>query len=94
MCIRDRSTGKPEEIFLSGSDPRIPQTVEVLSIENRSVQYEMCIRDSYLKGHIIGRERMRHRIVCMVAVSYTHLHQLEEVHLNTCTASLFTPGWR
>lgn len=28
-------------IFLSGSDPRIPQTVEVLSIENRSVQYAM-----------------------------------------------------
>lgn len=25
----------------SGSDPRIPQTVEVLSIENRSVQYAM-----------------------------------------------------
>ena len=36
-----QSTGKPEEIFLSGSDPRIPQTVEVLSIENRSVQYAM-----------------------------------------------------
>ena len=33
--------GKPEEIFLSGSDPRIPQTVEVLSIENRSVQYAL-----------------------------------------------------
>ena len=36
-----QSTGKPEEIFLSGSDPRVPQTVEVLSIENRSVQYAM-----------------------------------------------------
>ena len=36
-----QSTGKPEEIFLSGSDPRIPQTVEVLSIENRSVQYAL-----------------------------------------------------
>ena len=36
-----QSTGKPEEIFLTGSDPRIPQTVEVLSIENRSVQYAM-----------------------------------------------------
>ncbi len=43
-CRQDRrlqSTGKPEEIFLSGSDPRIPQTVEVFSIENRSVQYAM-----------------------------------------------------
>ena len=39
--IAVQSTGKPEEIFLSGSDPRIPQTVEVLSIENRSVQYAM-----------------------------------------------------
>ena len=36
-----QSTGKPEEIFLSGSDPRIPQTVEVLSIDNRSVQYAL-----------------------------------------------------
>lgn len=36
-----QSTGKPEEIFLSGSDPRIPQTVEVFSIEDRSVQYAM-----------------------------------------------------
>ena len=32
---------KPEEIFLSGSDPRIPQTVEVFSTEDRSVQYAM-----------------------------------------------------
>ena len=36
-----QSTSKPEDIFLSGSDPRIPQTVEVLSIENRSVQYAL-----------------------------------------------------
>ena len=36
-----QSTTKPEGIFLSGSDPRIPQTVEVLSIEDRSVQYAM-----------------------------------------------------
>lgn len=36
-----QSTGKPEEIFLSGSDPRVPQGVDVLSIEDRSVQYAM-----------------------------------------------------
>ena len=36
-----QSTGKPEEIFLSGSDPRIPQAVDVFSIEDRSVQYAM-----------------------------------------------------
>ena len=36
-----QSTSKPESIFLSGSDPRIPQTVEVFSIEDRSVQYAM-----------------------------------------------------
>ena len=36
-----QSTGKPEEIFLSGSDPRIPQTVEVISTKDRSVQYAM-----------------------------------------------------
>ena len=36
-----QSTGKPEEIFLSGSDPRIPQTVEVFSTEARSVQYAL-----------------------------------------------------
>lgn len=46
-----QSTGKPEEIFLSGSDPRIPQTVEVLSIENRSVQYAM------LAQWLCGRHR-------------------------------------
>ena len=36
-----QSTSKPEGIFLSSSDPRIPQTVEVFSIEDRSVQYAM-----------------------------------------------------
>ena len=36
-----QSTGKPEEIFLSGSDPHIPQAVDVFSIEDRSVQYAM-----------------------------------------------------
>ena len=36
--IAVQSTGKPEEIFLSGSDPRIPQAVDVFSIEDRSVQ--------------------------------------------------------
>ena len=36
-----QSTTKPEGIFLSGSDPRIPQTVEVFSIEDSSVQYAM-----------------------------------------------------
>ena len=36
-----QSTSKPEGIFLSGSDPRILQTVEVFSIEDRSVQYAM-----------------------------------------------------
>ena len=36
-----QSTSKPEGIFLSGSDPRIPQTVEVFSTEDRSVQYAM-----------------------------------------------------
>ena len=39
--IAVQSTGKPEELFLSGSDPRIPQTVEVFSIEDRNVQYAM-----------------------------------------------------
>ena len=28
----------------------------------------------YLKGHIIGRERMRHRIVCMVARNFRALY--------------------
>ena len=36
-----QSTSKPEGIFISGSDPRIPQTVEVFSIEDRNVQYAM-----------------------------------------------------
>ena len=36
-----QTTGKPEELFLSGSDPRIPQDVEVFSTEDRSVQYAM-----------------------------------------------------
>ena len=36
-----QSTTKPEEIFLAGTDPRIPQLGEVLSTENRSVQYAM-----------------------------------------------------
>ena len=41
MTVMVQSTAKPEGIFLSGSDPRIPQTVEVFSIEDRSVQYAM-----------------------------------------------------
>ena len=36
-----QSTTKPEEIFLAGTDPRIPQLGEVLSAEDRSVQYAM-----------------------------------------------------
>lgn len=36
-----QSTTKPEEIFLGGTDPRIPQLGEVLSAENRGVQYAM-----------------------------------------------------
>ena len=36
-----QSTTKPEEIFLGGTDPRIPQFGELLSTENRSVQYAM-----------------------------------------------------
>lgn len=36
-----QSTSKPEGTFLSGSDPRIPQTVEVFSIEDRNMQYAM-----------------------------------------------------
>jgi len=35
--IAVQTTSKPEEIFLNGSDPRIPQGVEVFSTENRSV---------------------------------------------------------
>ena len=36
-----QSTTKPEEIFLAGTDPRIPQFGELLSTEDRSVQYAM-----------------------------------------------------
>ena len=36
-----QSTSKPEGIFLSGTDSRIPQLGEVLSTEDRSVQYAM-----------------------------------------------------
>ena len=36
-----QSTTKPEEIFLGGTDPRIPQFGELLSAEDRSVQYAM-----------------------------------------------------
>ena len=39
--IMVQSTTKPEEILLGGTDPRIPQLGEVLSAENRSVQYAM-----------------------------------------------------
>lgn len=36
-----QSTTKPEEIFLGGTDPRIPQFGELLSTEDRSIQYAM-----------------------------------------------------
>ena len=36
-----QSTTKPEEIFLAGTDPRISQFGELLSTEDRSVQYAM-----------------------------------------------------
>ena len=36
-----RAPASRRRLFLSGSDPRVPQTVEVLSIEDRSVQYAM-----------------------------------------------------
>ena len=39
--IAVQSTGKPEELFLSGSDPRLPQEVDVFSTEDRSVQYAL-----------------------------------------------------
>ena len=39
--IMVQSTTKPEEIFLGGTDPRIPQLGELLSTEERSVQYAM-----------------------------------------------------
>ena len=41
LTVAVQTTGKPEELFLSGSDPRIPQDVEVFSTEDRSVQYAM-----------------------------------------------------
>lgn len=41
LTVAVQTTGKPEELFLSGSDPRIPQAVEVFSTEDRSVQYAM-----------------------------------------------------
>ena len=39
--IAVQSTSKPEELFLSGSDPRLPQEVDVFSTEDRSVQYAL-----------------------------------------------------
>ena len=39
--IMVQSTTKPEEIFLGGTDPRIPQLGELLSAEDRSEQYAM-----------------------------------------------------
>ena len=39
--IAVQSTGKPEELFLSGSAPRLPQGVDVFSIEDRSIQYAL-----------------------------------------------------
>ena len=36
-----QATTKPEELFLSGSDPRLPQGVDVFSIEDRSIQYAL-----------------------------------------------------
>lgn len=41
--IMVQTTSKPEEIFLNGSDPRIPQVADVFSTENRSVQYAMLV---------------------------------------------------
>ena len=48
-----QSTTKPEEIFLAGTDPRIPQLGEVLSTEDRSVQYAMlnCGYVDAVAGH-------------------------------------------
>lgn len=37
--IAVQSTTKPEEVLLTHSDNRIPETVNVLSVEDRSVQY-------------------------------------------------------
>ena len=36
-----RAPASRRSFFLSGSDPRFPQTVEVFSIEDRNVQYAM-----------------------------------------------------
>ena len=36
-----RAGSKPEEIFLSGTDARIPPVGDIISIEDRSVQYAM-----------------------------------------------------
>ena len=41
VAVNADSGTKPEEIFLAGTDPRIPQLGEVLSTEDRSVQYAM-----------------------------------------------------
>ena len=37
--IAVKSTGKPEEIFLSGTDPRIPAVADVISTEERGIQF-------------------------------------------------------
>lgn len=36
-----RSGSKPEEVFLSGTDARLPQLADIISIEDRSAQYAM-----------------------------------------------------
>ena len=70
-----QSTGKPEEIFLSGSDPRIPQTVEVLSIENRSVQYAMlaCGYVDGIAAHETGILQYFHDITTCIILSLIHI---------------------
>ncbi len=37
--IAVQSTGKPEEIFLTSKDPDIPEVKEIISLEDKSVQY-------------------------------------------------------
>lgn len=37
--IAVQSTGKPEEIFLRGDDPNLPQFDDIISLEDRGVQY-------------------------------------------------------
>ena len=37
--IAVQSTGKPEEIFLRGDDPSLPQFDDIISLEDRGVQY-------------------------------------------------------